>query len=446
MGTMNNEGSPFSYHDFVANVYKSSSLFHTNISWIMDSGATDHIFSNRDLFSSFQSLIQPHYIGLPDGHHAIVSFVGDIHLHDSIVLHGVLYVPSFKYNLLSIPKFTRQLHTFVIFTDEHRLMQGPSSKNDLPLGVFGNKINDLYVFDHRTIKTSLSFCSLVFPYVSSFNVINKSSNTLLWHRRLGHVPLNKLRQLSLISSQCNDFTFDSCITCSQAKKTRLSFPKSQSSSHQSFDLIHIDVWGPYKHCTHDGFKYFLTIVDDFTRHTWLHLLANKSSAFSLIKAFVTLIQNQFKKTVKIIRTDDACELGSSNEGVQYFQSKGIIHQKSTPYCPQQNGLVERKHRHILEVAIALFFQSGLGHAYWGECVKTVVHLINRMPTKNLQHKTPFEALHNEVPDLTYLKSFGCLCFVSSQKSGRDKFMPHTHPCVFIGYPTPMLKKLTKSLI
>lgn len=131
----------------------------------------------------------------------------------------------------------------------------------------------------------------------------------------------------------------------------------------------------------------------------VHLLTHKSYAFPLIKAFISLIQTQFQVAIKISRTDNAFELGSSTEGVAYFHSKGIIHQKSTPYTPQQNGIVKRKHKHILETARALYFQSGLGIAYWAECVKTVVHLINRIPSKVLHNKSPFEVLHNKPPNL-----------------------------------------------
>lgn len=67
----------------------------------------------------------------------------------------------------------------------------------------------------------------------------------------------------------------------------------------------------------------------------------------------------------------------------------------------------------MEVARALYFQSGLGSAYWGECAKTAIHLINRTPTKVLQHKTPYEVLFQKKLDLSHLKSFGCLCYASS---------------------------------
>ncbi|KAL4592495.1 hypothetical protein LXL04_005493 [Taraxacum kok-saghyz] len=113
---------------------------------------------------------------------------------------------------------------------------------------------------------------------------------------------------------------------------------------------------------------------------------------------------------------------------------GIIHQKSTVNTPQQNGIIERKHKHILETARALYFLSGVGTSYWGECTKTAVYMINRMPSTTLYNKSPYEVLFKAKVDLNILKAFGCLCFVSTSKVNRNKFMPRSNPCVFIGYP------------
>lgn len=230
---------------------------------------------------------------------------------------------------------------------------------------------------------------------------SSDSDTMLWHKRLGHIPVEKLRTLSLISSKCNILTIDSCIVCTKAKQHRLPFPVSESHSIAPFDLIHVDVWGPYKNLTHDGFKYFITIVDDHSRHTWIHLLSHKSYAFTMLKAFVKFVKTQFNSVVKVIRNDNAMELGSSITCVYFFQDNDIIHHKSTPYTPQQNGIVERKHKHILETAQALYFQSGIGVSCWVECVKVAVHLINRMPSKILHDRSPYEVLHKMKPSLCW---------------------------------------------
>jgi len=101
----------------------------------------------------------------------------------------------------------------------------------------------------------------------------------------------------------------------------------------------------------------------------------------------------------------ALEFSGSGEALDFFSKHGLI--------PQQNGGVEMKHKHLLEV-------SHLPVKFWGDCVFTATHLINRMPSKFLGGKTPFELLYGKAPCYDYLRTFGCLCFVSTLKQGRDK--------------------------
>ncbi|KAI3700839.1 hypothetical protein L2E82_45478 [Cichorium intybus] len=125
-GAMNSDGTAsFSFVHFASNVYKSSSYLKRHISFIIDSGATDHMCSNPNLFLSMTQFSQPHTIGLPNGFSLIVSHYGDVRVHDSILLQHVLYVPSFKFNLVSVTKLTKKLQSFVLFTDETCLMQDP---------------------------------------------------------------------------------------------------------------------------------------------------------------------------------------------------------------------------------------------------------------------------------------------------------------------------------
>lgn len=111
-----------------------------------------------------------------------------------------------------------------------------------------------------------------------------------------------------------------------------------------------------------------------------------------------------------------------------------MHQLTCVYTPQQNEVVERKHRHLLEVARALHFQSGLLISFWGECVLTVAYIINYTPTPNLQGKTPYELLFYKPPTSTHLRVFGCLCYAHEVSKPRDKFHSRSARCIFIGYP------------
>ena len=83
---------------------------------------------------------------------------------------------------------------------------------------------------------------------------------------------------------------------------------------------------------------------------------------------------------------------------------------SCPQTPQQNGVPERKHRHLVQCVLALISQSNLPMSYWSYAISTTTHLINKLPTSKLAHKSPWETVYNTLPDLTYLKTFGYQCF------------------------------------
>jgi len=94
----------------------------------------------------------------------------------------------------------------------------------------------------------------------------------------------------------------------------------------------------------------LTLVDDFTRITWTYLLSCKGNALSIIKAFISMVITQFHTSVQSFRSDNAFELGTSSEAKSFFSSQGILHHTTIPHTPQQNGVVERKHKHLLKTS------------------------------------------------------------------------------------------------
>jgi len=149
---------------------------------------------------------------------------------------------------------------------------------------------------------------------------------------------------------------------------------------------------------------------------------HKSNAFPILKSFLSFIQTQFHIIVKIIRSDNGLKF-SDNCALAFYASHGILHQASCTGTPQQNEIVERKHKHLLETGRALQFEYRVPIRFWGECVLTATYIINRMPSSILQHKTPYELLHGTTPSYSHLRVFGSLCFVSTSKHNRDKFPP-----------------------
>lgn len=158
-------------------------------------------------------------------------------------------------------------------------------------------------------------------------------------------------------------------------KKRLSFPDNITISSQCFDLLHMDIWGPYAYPSLLGHKYFLTIIDDKSRYTWIIFLKLKSKVSNHIKQFISMVETQFSVKVKGIRSDNGPEFALQN----FYGSQGILHQTSCVETPQQNGVVERKHQHLLVVARALLFHANLPKFFWTQAV----HIINKLPSKFL---------------------------------------------------------------
>lgn len=145
-------------------------------------------------------------------------------------------------------------------------------------------------------------------------------------------------------------------------------------------------------------------------------MKDKSETYMVFKQFHLMIKNIFQTSIHILRSDNGREY-FSNDFNHYLNEHGIVHQSSCPYKPQQNGVVERKNLRLLETVRALMFTQSVPHSYWGEAILIASYLINRLPSKTLNYKTPLnvflEAFPNYSKALNTLapKVFGCTSFI-----------------------------------
>jgi hypothetical protein len=153
----------------------------------------------------------------------------------------------------------------------------------------------------------------------------------LWHYRLGHSSFDRLQFLHQYVQNLPTInkTTPFCNVCPLAKQKRLSFPNAGHICKTNFELIHCDIWGPYFVPTIDGHKYFLTIVDDHSRSTWVYLMHSKSDTRPLLISFFNIVETQFHTKIKSVRSDNGLEFDMSD----FFSIKGVIHQTSCRDTP-----------------------------------------------------------------------------------------------------------------
>jgi transposase InsO family protein len=172
-------------------------------------------------------------------------------------------------------------------------------------------------------------------------------------------------------------------------------------------LIYTNVWGPSPICSQHGFKYYVSFLDVSSRYTWLYPMTKKSDAFNIFLQFQKYVERFFNTPIKLVQSDwggEYCTISA------FFKNCGIVHRVSCPHTHQQQGSIERKHRHVIETGLSLLSHAYMPLHFWDDAFQSACYLINRIPTLVLQNKSPFEKLFKSVPDYLFLKTFGCACW------------------------------------
>jgi hypothetical protein len=198
-------------------------------------------------------------------------------------------------------------------------------------------------------------------------------------------------------------------------------------SSQPLKLVFSDVWGPAPESV-GRYKYYVSFIDDFSKFTWIYLLKKKSNVFQVFRNFQNHVERQFNKKIQTMQTYWGCEYEKLNS---FFKKIGIAHNVSCPHAHQQNGSAERKHRHIVEIGLSLLAKASMPLKFWDEAFIIVARLINILPSRVIQMRTPIEILLEKKSDYSDLRVFGSACWPNLRPYNTKKLAFRSAQCVFI---------------
>ncbi|GJW61771.1 zinc finger, CCHC-type containing protein [Tanacetum coccineum] len=396
-------------------------------SWVYDTGCGTHICNTKQGFRIEKKLKRGAlYLYVGNGVREQVEAIGsyDLVLPNGLVicLDNCHYAPSIMRGVVSVSRLVD--NGFVQkFTDYGISI---SKNNVLYFNVVAR--NGVYEIDmHDLVPNNNSIYN-----VSNKRVKRNLDSTYLWHCRLAHINKKRIKQLQQdgLLKSTDDESFDQCESCLSGKMTKKPFPHSNERAKDLLGIIHTDVCGPLRHVSRQGASYFITFTDDYSRYGYVYLLKHKHEVFETFKVFKNEVENQLGKTIKAIRSDRGGEY-ISQEFKDYLKANGIVQQLTPPYTPQHNGVSERRNHTLLDMVRSMMNLTTLPLSFWDYALESATRILNMVPTKKVD-KTPYEMWYGKVPNLSYLKVWGCEALV--KRDTPDKLEQRSVKCIFIGYP------------
>ncbi|KAF3773206.1 Retrovirus-related Pol polyprotein from transposon TNT 1-94 [Nymphaea thermarum] len=435
----------------------SPNVMDNNQEWYPDTGATHHMMNCDQSMEGKSPYYGCNSVIFGSGDKLSIRSIGNMSLpsmHENFRLKNVLHVPMIHKNLLSVAKFTRDNGCKMEFTPHDFSVKNMQTGEIMHQGRLKDGLyawtNTSTAAEKQPTGKKMQTCN---AYVSSFNNDVPRDTFKLWHERLGHANDSLLNRMNSSKYIASDFMPKEhfCSVCALAKMHRLPFDSTELKTSSPLELLHADVWGSSPCMSREGYKYYLIIVDDFSRFTWIFMLTKKSETFSCFQNFHKIIEKQLEHKIKVFHSDCGGEF-MSTEFSMYLASHGIQRRLSCPYTPQQNGIAERKHRHIVEMGLTMLINACMPAYFWTDAFRMAVYIINRLPIST-QECTPFETLLGTKPQLENLKVFGCTAYPLVSPQTKSKLAPKSHACVFLGFPkcfkgyicyNPMNKRVTIS--
>ena len=397
--------------------------------FVVDTGASRHMTPSKGALTNLRPPPEGLNITFGNGTTATPAAEGDIYMelaHGHLaVITDVLYLPDAAASLLSVSYAAKKGLNFSFDAGKCIISKGPTIFASIP------SQNSIYYLEGP-------FLSFPPNYPTAYSSqVNETPH--LWHRRFGHLGFDNLAKMeSLVTgirtstAQFKAATTDAnCKACILGKQHRLPFPTSTSATQAPLELLHTDLCGPMPVPSAGGNLYFITILDDCTKISFVTPLRRKSDAAPCIIETITMLERQSGHAVKRVRSDNGGEFSNSTLGT-FYTSKGIRAEFTVPYSPQQNGKAERLNRTLLEKARPMLIEAGLPKSLWAEAITTANYLRNRSPVSGLA-ATPLELFTGIKPNVSHLRIFGARAYAHTPSALRTKLDPVCKPGRFIGF-------------
>lgn len=407
--------------------------------WLVDSGATGHFCCNRDLFIDLNP-VSNMQMSLAVNNDVKIEGKGTVEFQvkcdgkiQTISLRNVFYSPKLRRNLISATKLECNGCTFIgkngsiVFYNKYgsKLFKAFRRNNLYFLRPFK------YTFS-KTIEVVHSEESEIEPSSSSFFSKNQKLSEL-WHNRFCHINAkyvvntrHGVRGLPKFS----EFK-KTCVPCKLTKSRSVSFkPIDKIRSKKPLALLHMDLcYIPDK--DYKGNKYFMSIVDDYSRKCTVFPLKSKSDVFNTYLRFHNRAERFLGRKIKCVRTDGGLEFVNREFG-KLFDELGVRHERTNIYTPQQNGVAERYNSTCLNAIRAMLRSAEFPNRFWSEAILCFNYVQNRTVHKNFS-KTPIELYSGNKPSVRHFKIFGCLAFVNIPRQLRKKLDDKARLGIMCGY-------------
>ncbi|KAJ9520269.1 hypothetical protein QJQ45_030268 [Haematococcus lacustris] len=402
--------------------------------WVADSGASHHITPERSLLHGYQGFAQPVPMGLGKSSVQLYAYgKGRVRLAVDGVgmeLQDVLWAPEASTNYFSTLAAAQRGWEIRQTADTITMV---SSKGEL---VKGRVVGRQYQLS-GSAQPDVVACM---PPASAQAV--SAVTPQLLHERLGHLSYRAIGDMiskgmvegvELSAGQCKAAGSGVCPGCAAGKLHRRvadTLPSLAARVAAPCDLVHTDVCGPLRIPNTAGYCFVLTFLDEHSGLSLIALLKAKSEVPAAIRDAVEWFETQGGRKVKVLRSDRGTEY--VNQAVREFLSrKGIIHQQTAPYSPQQNGSAERLNRTLFEKGRCLLYSSGLSVNFWPYALRFANYVRNLSPVRG-KAGTPWELFGGVRPDLSALRVFGARAYAHVPEHMRSKLGSKAVQGVFVG--------------